>query len=1270
MAFVLIQHLDPHHASALTSILAKATSMKVIEARDKLAVQPNEVYVIAPATEVILDKGQLRVTPRPATAAPQMPIDTFLISLAGDCRSNCAGIILSGTGTDGTKGLQAIRLAGGITFAQDSTAAHHGMPQSAINAGCVDFVLPPERIAAEISRRPAGSTIHHSDQTASSETADDRDLDRILKLLTVSSGIDFVNYKSPTLRRRIDRRMKFRRLKTLSEYLDCLASDATELTLLEEEVLIHVTSFFRDPDTFDGLKTSVFPELIAGRSEDADIRIWVPGCSSGEEVYSIVICLFEFLEAQKVTFPIKVFATDVSERVIEKARAGVYPASISKDISPERLQRFFKQIDAGYQIEKSVRDACVFARQDITQDPPFSQIDLISCRNVLIYLGPILHSRVFPIFHYALKPEGYLVLGSAESVGGFGELFEPVDKQRRFYQRKNVSSHVGMVFTRGNRTREGAFSSSTPMELAPRAYDVREEADRVVLDRYCPPGVVIDEGWKIVQFRGHTGRFLEPAPGLPSNDLLQMVRRGVLPSLRSALEAVKNSGLPARRENVPLDDFQVHLEIIPIAVPPEGAKYFVVLFEENPQRRDESVPAVQPVVQETESEQEIERLKRELAATKAYLQSVIETKDVSNEELRAANEEVVSSNEELQSTNEELETAKEELQSTNEELETVNDELESRIRTTIQLNDELTNLITSVRIPIVILGQDLRVRRFSPRARDVFNLLPSDVGRLITDLTLRINVLDMKSLITRVLETLEVHEEEITDLSGHWYSLLIRPYRTSENKIDGAIILLMDIHGIKERELQVIEARNLATSIVETLHESLLILDPGLRIRSANNTFYKTFQLSPEEAENQLVFSLSDGQWNIPELRSQLESVLRTDGDLVNFMIEREFAGIGKRVMQLNARRLKEPAVATAAQPILLAIDDVTERHEALRNLKSAEQLMQTIVEGAINAIVAINEQGIIQTFNRAAEKMFGYAAADAIGKNVSLLMPQPYRDDHDSYMHRYLSTGVKQVVGLGRVVLGQRRDGTTFPAELGLSEIVTDGRRLFTGIMVDISERRALEREVLDIATHEQQRIGQDIHDTTGQELTGMSYLAQSLVESLQEKKLAAEAEKAAKLVSGLESALLQLRHIAKGLVPVELDSRGLMEALENLAIRTEERSHVDCTFTCEVDVLLADVQIATQLFLIANEAVNNCLKHAKATHIEIKLDSTGSEVILRVHDDGIGIQKNQRPNGVGLHIMAYRARALGGELEIERGKDGGTRLLCRIPISTTNAK
>ena len=753
MAFVVVSHLDPDHKSALTEILSHTTPMPVSEVSDGDELLPDRVYVIPPNMNMVVEGEQLRLVSRGETRGPHMSIDVLLRSLAIARKSRAVGVILSGTATDGTLGLKAIKGEGGITFAQDNSAKHDGMPRSAVNAGCVDFVLSPARIAEELSRLGNHPYLNGGllavPPAAPAEI--ENDFDTVVRLLSTAVDVDFTHYKPPTLRRRIERRMVLSKQPTLIEYAQYLQDEPAELQALYQEVLIQVTGFFRDPEMFVALRETVFPKLLENRPTDAPLRIWVPGCSTGEEVYSLAMCLLEFLGEQGLQTPIKIFATDIANRAIEIARAGVYLNGIAADVSPERLRRFFVKTDGRYQIQKPVRDLCVFARQDVTKDPPFSQIDLVSCRNLLIYLRPVLQHRVLPIFHYALRPNGYLVLGESETVGGFTELFAAVDRGHRFYLRKETPRRLTFDFTPGRTSGTGLTAHELLDDPGRRLRDVQREADRVVLAKYAPAGVVVDHELQIVQFRGHTGMYLEPAPGTPNLDLLQMAREGLMVDLRTAIDQAKRDGVPHRRERVLVKTNghtqEITLEVLPILIPASAKRFFVVLFTRNvaedrtnptelvsvetglcttseagvvqkPKVHRDKLGGVQQTIAELAArDHEIDRLKQELDATKGYQQSVIEAQEAVNEELKAANEEIVSSNEELQSTNEELETAKEELQATNEELTTVNDELQSRIMIAAQLSDDLSNLIDSVNIPTVVLGHDLHIHRFSPSAQ-------------------------------------------------------------------------------------------------------------------------------------------------------------------------------------------------------------------------------------------------------------------------------------------------------------------------------------------------------------------------------------------------------------------------------------------------------------------------------------------------------------------------------------------------------------------------
>lgn len=1265
LAFVVVSHLDPEHASALSQLLSQASSMRVGDAEDGTAVEPGRVYVMPPNRDIAISRGRLRLAQRTETRGGHMPIDTFLHSLAADLGSRAIGVILSGTGSDGTRGLKAIKEAAGLTFAQDDTARFTGMPHSAVAAGVVDAVLPPSQIAGELTRISKQLPAARIEELLPAEAPAEEDVfHKILHVLSDATGVDFVHYKHSTLRRRIQRRMLLRRMQRLEDYLHCLLDDPAERRLLFEEVLIPVTSFFREPETYEALKSTVLPRLMANRPPKAPFRIWVPGCASGEEAYSIAICMLEFLTANELSIPVKVFATDISERSIDAARAGVFGDGIVGEVSPQRLQRFFVKSDRGYEISQAVRDLCIFAKHDLTKDPPFSQLDLVSCRNVLIYLGPVLQDRALPILHYALNPGGVLMLGSSETVGRYSDLFDVIDKKHKLYIRTATPSRLTFEYTPRTPTVPRMVREAGP-ERGRGFTDAYREADRVVLSRYAPSGVVVDDNYHVIQFRGDTGPYLKAAAGPPTTELLLMAREGLLGELRDVLARARQSNAPARKEGVRVktnDHFtQIDLEVIPIAEPATAMRYFVVLFAG---REEEAAPRPRkPATPEEESERdrEITRLNQDLASTRSFLQSVIEQKEASNEELRAANEEVVSANEELQSTNEELTTAKEELQATNEELTTVNDELQSRIRSTNQLADDLVNLIETTRIPIVVLGTDLCVRRFTPAAQEVMNLRPGDVGRPFLELKSKINIPNLDDLVHQVIDTLEIKQFEIYDEAGAWHKLYIRPYRTLDHKVGGVVLMLIDIDALKRREQEIKESRDYAVSIVETVREPLIVLDGHLRVHTANRAFYECFAAKPSETQGKSIYELGNGQWNIPGLRTLLEEILPQNSHFENYEVEHEFPSIGPRTMLLNAHRLAQ-GEDQGEQLVLLAIEDVTSQKRAERLRHESEARLRTMLDTAVDAIITIDERGTISSINAATERMFGYPAGELIGQNVKMLMPPPYRDEHDGYLARYSETGQKHIIGIGREVQGRRKDGSVFPLDLAVSEFEDQGRRRFTGLLRDLSARKALEQEVLEVATMEQQRIGQELHDTAAQELTALGLLAESLAGAARQGS-PAEAQLAGKIAEGLKRVLSQVRAISRGLVRVEVDAEGLMAALTELAAQTKELHGVNCTFECRQPVHVTDNQMATQLYCIAREAVTNALKHADAQNITINLEEDSDSIMLQVQDDGAGFgEPAGDAKGMGLAIMRYRAGLINAHLSIGSAKPSGAVVACKI--------
>jgi two-component system CheB/CheR fusion protein len=802
LALLLVSHLDPEQKSHLAPILSRTCRMPVIEVTEGMPIEVDRVHVIPPGTSMSMTDGHIALSPRAPRPAPHMPIDHLFRSLAAIQKGRSVGVILSGNGTDGVIALQAIKAAGGVTFAQaESTARYPNMPRAAVLDGNVDYVMRPREIAQALERISRHPYTKQPDQPLAATTLPGEDpMASIINLLRLRMAVDFTHYKQTTIRRRVLRRMALRNLKDPAEYLELLRSDDAELQNLYQDFLIRVTQFFRDPDAYDALKQSVFPGIVDGRAPNAPIRIWVAGCSTGEEVYSIAICLLEYLENRTESATIKILATDLNEMALEKARAGVYLDNIEMDVTPARLRKFFTRHDGHYQISKSIRELCIFSRHNIIHDAPFSRLDLVSCRNLLIYMDVALQKRVIPLLHYALNPKGYLFLGSSENVGGFNELFEPVDSRHRIFMRSTTNSPVPIDF--GATSSTGVLAEQPGRdEHAPlwNALDVQKEADRVLLSRFAPVGVVVDETMTVLQFRGRTAQYLEPAPGMASLDLFRMLREGLLAEVRSAAMRARAENVNVARDDVRISDGggtrSLRIEVIPFKVPPSGIRFFLVLFQEAAEGQV-APPAVLQEARPSVSDDHVIQLQQELGAMREYLQSVIEEQESTNEELKSANEEILSANEELQSTNEELQTAKEEAQSANEELATVNEELRHRNAELARVNDDLLNLLSGVNIPIVMVSRDLRIRRFTPQAEKLFNLIPSDVGRPISDMKPALDLNDFPERISTVIDSLIPHESEVKDLSSRWYSLRIRPYVTLDSKIDGASIVLIDIDSI------------------------------------------------------------------------------------------------------------------------------------------------------------------------------------------------------------------------------------------------------------------------------------------------------------------------------------------------------------------------------------------------------------------------------------------------------------------------------------------
>jgi len=955
LALVLVQHLDPGHESLLAKLLSKATAMPVAEVEEGMEVEKNHVYVIPPNKTMGIRNGTLHLMARGEPTAKHLPIDHFLTSLAEDRGNRAIGVILSGTASDGTLGLKAIKAEGGITFAQDiKSAKYDGMPRSAIAAGCVDFVLPPEAIASELTRIGRHPYLGIT-PPAQAEEGDD-ELQRIFIVLQKATGVNFTYYKYSTIKRRIARRMVLHKLDSLQQYLQFLHENRAEPAALCEDILIHVTGFFREPESFQALAERFFPKIIENKPAGESIRVWVPGCSTGEEAYSIGMILLECLGDRVSSTPIQIFGTDISEVSIEKARAGVYSESSLGEVSPERLRRFFVKVAGGFQIAKSLREMCVFARQDLAQDPPFSRMDLISCRNVLIYMGPVLQKKVMGIFHYALKPTGFLMQGKSESISGFTDLFTAIDREHKICSKK--PAEPGRVFDLfAAAGYEKAMGAAAGKPETQSRFDVQGEADRIVLSQYAPAGLIVDENLHILHFRGQSSPYLSPPPGQASLGLLRMVRPEFAVELRTAIHHAKKQGTAVRKEGirVPRDGhlWDVCLDVVPIKSD-LGERFFLVLFQETPVR-EPAGPETGGQAEASSKRQSREdaRLRRDLQATKESLQSMVQEQEAINEELKTANEEALSSNEELQSTNEELETAKEELQSTNEELVTVNEQLGNRNFELAQLNDDLTNLLSSVNIPILMLSGDWRIRRFTPQAEILLNLLPGDVGRPIVNLRPNIDVPDLASLVTEVVDTISMREREVQDRDGRWYSMRVRPYRTMDNKIDGAVMTFIDIDAAKRIHLQLQREQTFTAAVLESAAALVMVTDLEGHIARFNLACRRLSEYTFEEVEGKAV-------WDVLVPPEEIEGVKQMYKDLAESRSAREHENhwadrSGQRHLIAWSSTVVTEAQGATRHLVWVGVD-VTEARlaeDALRQgeiLRQSQEQLRTLTAGLVEA--------------------------------------------------------------------------------------------------------------------------------------------------------------------------------------------------------------------------------------------------------------------------------------------------------------------------------
>jgi two-component system CheB/CheR fusion protein len=1275
MAFVLVQHLEPTHESMLSKLLAGASEMPVREVREGMRAEPDHVYVIPANADLNVIDGLLHVVGRRASAGRHLPIDYFLGSLAQTRKSRAIGVILSGTGSDGTAGLKAIKAEGGITFAEDpASAKFDGMPRSAIASGCVDFVLPPEGIAAELVRIAGHSFVEPPPKRVEALPAKEEDWPRLFRLLRSASGVDFTFYKKSTIARRLARRMAVQKIESLGEYLKFLENNRKELDILSRDVLIPVTSFFRDPEAFAALREKIFPQILANRAAGEPIRIWAPGCSTGEEVYSIAICLLEHLGERAAATPILIFGTDVNEAAIEKARAGVYSEKELREVSAERRRRFFTRVDGNYAIKQNLRELCVFARHDVTKDPPFSKLDLLSCRNVLIYFEPVLQKRVLAFFHYALKPAGMLLLGRSESLGAFADSFAVIDRKNKFFA-KNVGVGAPVEVAQAIYERLAPEARSE----APLRIDLEKETDRIVWERYGHAGIVVNDELQILHFRGDASPYLRPPPGRVTFELFKWLREGLQLEARVALQEARKSGRGVRREGVVVKhDRQartVNIEVCPLPASGEGGKCFLILFDEAAPRRDEPLGAAAGKSRQNEIlPREAERLENELARTREYLQAVIREHEYANEELKAANEEATSSMEELQSTNEELETAKEELQSTNEELITLNEQLQSRNAELTRLSDDLSNVLSGVDIPIIILDGEGRIRRFTPAAKKMLRLQSEDVGRPIGNLRVGVNLPDLKDLAASVMEKSGEIGREIESEEGHWYSLRIRPFRTAEQRIEGALIAFLDIHDQKQSQEVLQKERNLTSAILDAANDLLVVVqDREGRIVRFNRVCRQLTGYSTAEVIGRKPWDFLAPPDEAPASRETFQEALRgRPSQTESHWLTKE----GRRLLIEWSN--SGVAIGGSVESVIASGIDRTERAEDRQRAQQSEATVRALLETAAQSILAVDQHGLIVLANATSERMFGYGRDELIGQPIAMLIPERFREPHATHLAKWFSQPRAGQMGSGLELAAVRKDGTELPIDVGLSCIHTGDGILGVAFVSDIAERKRNEETLLDyqrqlrkltgnlltVQEAENRELARELHDVFSQELAALGMEVSTLLAF--PEVAGALAEPLAELGRKIGRLADEMHRTSRQLHPAILHDLGLEAALRNECDTFSKQSAIFVQFTAQNLPASIPEDVSLCLYRVAQASLRNIREHTSATQARVRLWGQSGGVNLLVEDTGDGFDPDEarKSGGLGLISMKERVRLVNGKFNIRSQPGVGTTVEVFVPV------
>lgn len=1294
MAFVLIHHVDPNHESLMAGLLAKHTNMPVALAVDGTEIAPDHVYVIPPNQFLAVEDGKLRLSAPEARRGLRLPINFFMRSLARNHGQSAVAIILSGTGSDGTAALAEVKDQGGIVLVQEpKEAAHDGMPRSAIAAGAVDHVLPVAempKVLLEYRNHP------YINDAKNAQTLGDSALDalpEIISVLRAHSPLNFALYKEGTLLRRIERRMILRHMVSAVDYLALLKDSPEEAENLSNDLLINVTQFFRDPDAFKYVSTDILHDLVRKHDSGKPFRIWVPACSTGEEAYSLAMATIEHISALRKDIVLQVFASDVDERSLSFARAGVYPETIEADVSAARLNRFFVKEDHSYRVTAELRGCVVFANQNVLADAPFSRLDLISCRNLLIYLSSEAQDRVISMFHFALKENGVLFLGSSETAGSNEDLFQPLSRRNHVYQRLSTGRHRPVDFPIP--PHEAIIPGGRPASNVKVTETTRlaNLSRQLLVKRYAPAAVLVNGQFEVLYVEGPTDQYLKVPPGEASQNVLAMARHGLRAKLASTLRSAQQTGQDTSTAgNVTRNGQRTPVTITAHPVPEEGSNLLLVTFEDQ--------KPVETAKTQMEDETAISRsarrqLEQELEATRLDLQNTIRDFERSTEELKAANEEAMSMNEEFQSTNEELETSKEELQSLNEELTTLNTQLQQKVDDERRMSNDLNNLLSSSGMATLFLDRDLKIMRFTPATRALFNLINNDVGRPFGDITGKVDDPGILEDARSVLDTLTGVSTEVRGENGNWYTRRILPYKTQQGVIDGVVITFSDVTVLKSLQSEIQGARRFAERVVNTVREPLLVLNGDLQVVTASTSFHRVFGTTDKDLIGQKLFQMQNKRWNIPRLRELLERILPDQTTMEAFEVTATLAASGPRHMILNARKIE--GGNDGDDLILLAIEDISAIKKATQSIVDRETRLRAILEAAPEAIVTADDHGIIGSFSPAAEILFGYSANEVIGQNLSVLMPEPHRTAHDGYMAHYLKTGEKKIIGKGREMEALRKDQTRVPIRLLVTELELDGERQFLGILQDLTEDRKRLAQLQRAQKMEAvgQLTGGLAHDFNNllTVVIGNLELLDMRIDDERQKRLLNEALEASNLGASLTSQLLSFSK-SQALAPEPVELNRLVETVQPILKRTlSKKIRIKTELAEDLNRTMADpgkiesailnmainardampdggtLTIETRNTVLDEDYADTQLDVTPGPYVALSVTDTGTgmepDVLERAFEPFFSTKEPGRGSGLGLSMIYGFAKQSGGHVAIYSEVGRGTTVNLFLPAT-----